>query len=98
MRNRLTQKQIIVKYLKWIREQGINDGWIREYKLRSVYTPFGWIGFQGDRRCRELVKEGYLEKRYMNKYAEFRYKPKQIIPVSISREEEERQMLLISTS
>lgn len=97
MINKLSQKQIIVKYLRWIAEQGINDGWVKEYKLRSVKTPFGWIGFQGDRRCRELAREGYLERRYVDGYAEFRYKPKQKIPQP-TNEDEELEHLIIATS
>jgi len=43
----MTQKEIILNYLRSVRE------WVPSYKLRSVYTPFGWVGHQGDRRARE---------------------------------------------
>lgn len=68
---RLSQKQIIFKYLKSITD---NNGWVREYDLRSKMTPDGWIGFQGDRRVRELYKIGILERRQISGYAEYRYK------------------------
>lgn len=68
----MTDKQIIIAYLKLLREQG--DGWILGGKVRSIQTPFGWIGFRGDRDCRELVRKGVLEKRMNGKYAEIRYK------------------------
>ena len=64
----MTQKEIILNYLK------SRGGWVKEYDLRSKDTPYGWIGFQGDRRTRELYRDGHLERRQMSGYAEFKYK------------------------
>lgn len=59
---------------------------MKEYSLRSRQTPYGWIGFQGDRRCRELAREGVLERRYVDGYAEYRYRG-QVARQELTREE-----------
>lgn len=64
----MTDKEKIVFYLR-----EVND-WVPEYKLRSLDTRFGFIGFQGDRRVRELVESGILERRKVGKFAEVRFK------------------------
>ena len=66
----MTQKEIVVEYLK-----SLNGEWVREYNLRAVHTPFGFLGFQADRRCRELAQEGIIERRLNGKFAEMRIKP-----------------------
>lgn len=66
-------KGIIVRWLKMIRQQDPNGGWVHEYKIRSVHTPFGWIGARGDRDTRELIKMGYLDKRMDGVYTVVRY-------------------------
>ena len=77
-----SQKQIIIEYLRWKKENAKSEDeeWEREHKLRSTNTHFGWLGFQADRRCRELHNEGILERRLNGKYAEYRLREK-VIPV-----------------
>ena len=48
--------------------------WLRDENLRSLDTEFGFIGSQGDRRIREMVKAGVLERRLNGRYAEVRLK------------------------
>lgn len=67
----MSQREIIISYLK-----SLNGEWVREYNLRAVQTPFGFLGFQADRRCRELAEEGVIERRLSGKYAEMRIKPR----------------------
>ena len=73
---KISQKQIILDHLKAIKENSKDDEgqWVREYNLRSTNTPFGWLGFQADRRCRELHQDGQIERRLNGKYAEYRFK------------------------
>ena len=54
-------KGIIFQYLKSLREQDPNDGWVMEGKLHAIQTSFGWIGFRGDRDARRMVEKGILE-------------------------------------
>ena len=65
----MSQKKLLVKYLKYM-----ND-WIPAYSLRGTNTPFGFLGHQADRRLRELLNEGYLERRLSGKFVEYRYLP-----------------------
>lgn len=90
-----SQKTIILDYLYWIKcdAKTEEDEWVREYKLRSVDTPFGWLGFQADRRCRELYNTGQLERRLNGKYAEYRFKV--IVPESYIQQENHSQPFLI---
>lgn len=74
----MTQKQIIIRHL-----QTKND-WTPAYKLRGVATVFGFIGHQGDRRCRELCENGKLEHKIEGGYAWYRvkslsYKPYKVL-------------------
>ncbi len=66
--NMATQKDIIVEYLSAV------DKWLPGYKLSGVETPFGFIGSQGDRRCRELENSGDIQRRLNGKYVEYKYK------------------------
>ncbi len=65
----ITQKQIIIRHL-----QEMNK-WVPAYHLRGVGTSFGFIGHQGDRRCRELVKEGKLQHKIEGGFAWYRAMP-----------------------
>ena len=67
------QYKIIRQYLAEI------DDWVLEGKIRSLQTPYGFVGFRGDRNCRDLVRAGILEKRLVNGLCEVRIK-KQILP------------------
>lgn len=82
----MSQKQIIIKYLQELRQADPFGGWVKEYSLRSKETSFGWIGFQGDRRVRELYKAGLLERRKEGKYAEFRCRSKEELVPKIVRQ------------
>ena len=63
-----TQFQIILAYL-----QDLND-WKREYEIRCMNTPYGWIGARGDRDVRQLVKDGKLLANWDGKYRIVKYK------------------------
>lgn len=76
----MTQKEIITEYLK-----SLNGEWVKEYNLRAVHTPYGWIGSSGDRRCRELAEEGIIERRISGKYAEMRIKPRDTLFGSVEK-------------
>ncbi len=79
-----SQKQIILEVLKdALKNSNEELQWIREYSLRSTNTSFGWLGFQADRRCRELHQEGLIERRLNGKYAEYRYFEKEIPQIKI---------------
>ena len=80
-----SQKQIILDHLKEVKENAKDeDGqWVREYSLRSTSTNVGWLGFQADRRVRELHQAGLIERRMSGKYAEYRYKEIEIPQVKI---------------
>lgn len=81
-----SQKQIILDYLKTIKHNAQNEEgqWVREYALRSTNTPFGWLGFQADRRCRELHQNGKIERRLNGKYAEYRYKETELPSIVVN--------------
>lgn len=83
--NNLSHRRIIVKYLKSIREQNWDEGWVEGFRLRGTNTPFGWIGTQGDKRARELALEGKIERKYRNRYAVYRYLP--IVEKELTSEE-----------
>jgi hypothetical protein len=36
--------------------------WFVSYKLHNFATPWGYVGDEGKRRCRELVKAGLIER------------------------------------
>lgn len=64
----MPEKEIILRYL---RDRG---DWVLEGLVRSIDTPYGHIGFRGDRNCRELVAEGKLDRRETPQgFAEVRY-------------------------
>ena len=98
MDKKFSDKKKIIAFLKDYRRNGwlVNEGWYPAYKLRSFQTLFGFVGFQGDRRARELQNEGYLERRInpLNKCAEYRYKIKTepALP-SLSEEESEEEKI-----
>ncbi len=79
----MTQQMIIVRHLRDLRSFGDNDGWIKEGLLNSKETRYGFIGFAGSRRVRELVESGYLERRKVGRYAEVRYKVKEKEEMSV---------------
>lgn len=63
-----TQKEFIKEFLR--RE----NRWVRSYELRSTPTEHGFMGWQADRRARELAEDGEIERRHNGKYAEYRAK------------------------
>lgn len=67
-----SEHKIIVNYLYDLRKW--SEGWVLAGKIRSISTPYGFIGFRGDRNVRDLVKMGILERRMNGKFAEVRYK------------------------
>lgn len=73
MENKLTQAQIIMKYLEQQRIiRGFTDGWVKSYELIKVNTSYGWLGSGADRQARRLAEEGDIERRHNGKYAEYR--------------------------
>ncbi len=73
MSDKLTQKQIILAYLKQ------HGGWVREYLIRGFQTDFGWIGARGDRDVRELVASKQLLANKDGKYRIVKYKPMVVV-------------------
>jgi len=67
MEKKLSQKQIILKYLQFV-----ND-WVVGYKLVGINTPYGFIGSEGARICRRLAEKGEIEKK-VEKYVYYRSK------------------------
>ena len=57
MEERKTTKELILERLA-------SGELVPGYKLEKVRVGSGWIGTSGLRRCRELVKEGLIEKEY----------------------------------
>ncbi len=51
----MTTKEIIIKLLKNKRR------WVASYDLCKIKTEWGYIGTSGDRRARDLRKDGILE-------------------------------------
>jgi len=66
MEARLTQKELIVKFLE---AQG---NWIPAYALRGRQTLIGFLGHQADRRARELAAEGKIQHKLNGKYAYYK--------------------------
>jgi len=66
----MTQKDVIIRWLS------IQDDWIPSFKLRGISTPFGFIGSQGDRRCRELFEAGKIQRKLIGKYVYYKVEPK----------------------
>ena len=64
---KLNQKEIIVRHLKTS-----YPDWIPAYKLCSIDTQFGWLGNQGDRRCRELAEDGIIERKLIGRFAHYK--------------------------
>lgn len=85
----MTQKQIILKYLEYVGEP------VPAYKLRSVSTPFGFLGHQADRVCRKLAQEGYITRVQMGKYAGYLTKSdKRYKEVKVEGTNEVRKILI----
>jgi hypothetical protein len=70
---RITQKEMILNFLR------SQERWFSSYELRGKPTSWGFLGHQGDRRARELAKEGKIEVRHKGAYAEYHAFP----PLSI---------------
>ena len=70
MRNRLTQKDIILALLR-----AVNGNWIVSYELEKVNTKWGWLGTAALKRCRELEVEGKIQKKMEGGYVWYRAEP-----------------------
>jgi len=83
-----TQHQIIVKHLS-----DSLSVWVDEFRLRGLATPYGFIGDEAKKRCREFFPpeeykatyqmDGniyYLERRLEGKYAEIRVADIRLVP------------------
>ena len=68
----MSDYEVILRYLKDIRDKE-PDGWILEGNVHSVDTPNGWIGFRGDRNCRNLAEVGIIEKDDSGKFVKVRF-------------------------
>ena len=88
---KLSQKKLIVKYLKNITDINGNYDWVRAYHLRGKNTEWGFLGHQADRRARELAMAGLIEHRIRDGFAEYRYR--------LNREPEmtQEQLLIYAT-
>ena len=69
--NKLTQKRRILGHIK---EQYPN--WVMSYDIEKFALSNFIMGGTSLRRCRDLVEEGYLEKRIKDKFIEYRYFPR----------------------
>ena len=85
----MTNQERIIFYLRDL------DSWVLEGKIRSIETPYGFIGFRGDRDCRELVRKGLLEKRMNGKFSEVRFRRNRITlpPAYAPKQPETARML-----
>ncbi len=61
-----SQSEMIVRLL-----ESKPKKWFMSYELTQVWTPFGWIGSEGKRRCRELVEAGLIIKEREGKYVKY---------------------------
>lgn len=78
MKNKYSQKEIILKYLNW------KQDWIPSYELVKKDTEWGYLGSSADRRARELYEEGKIDRRIIKKYAEYHCKQGEItIPIFV---------------
>lgn len=68
MMKKLTQSQLIVKFL----ESRYPD-YVYGYELVKVNTPKGWIGSSGDRRARELAEKGIIKAMHEGKYVKYQF-------------------------
>ena len=66
MRNRTTQKDIILNVL---REK---QDWIVSHQLEKVSTKWGWLGTSALKRCRELEVEKKIENKMEGGYVWYR--------------------------
>ena len=66
MRNRITQKDIILNLLRE------NGGFIVSHQLEKVSTKWGWLGTSALKRCRELEVERKIEKKMEGGYVWYR--------------------------
>lgn len=90
-------KKIILKYLKDLRDNSPDGaypygGWVLAGKIRSIDTPYGFIGFRGDRDIRDLVKAGCLETGYEGRLRIVRFKYPEPPKVGEARVEELSQL------
>lgn len=73
----MTNKQIILKVL-----ESHYPGWVPNYHLMSTSTPWGWIGSEGKRRCRELHAAGKIEHKEIDGNQHYRIlKKRQQLPL-----------------
>ena len=56
-----SQQKIILHYLKYLKDHHVNQGWELEGKIHGIETPFGFIGFRGDRDVRKLIELGLVD-------------------------------------
>lgn len=85
---KLSQKQIILRHLREI------NVWVPSFKLRGIPTKFGFIGHQGDRRCRELAHEGKIQHKLIGAYVYYRLAPP-MIEVSRSENIKHQQLSIL---
>ena len=69
MRNRTTQKEIILNILREAKEP------TPSYNLEKVSTKWGWLGTSGLKRCRELEVEGKITKSFKDGYVWYSANP-----------------------
>jgi hypothetical protein len=77
--------KIIMDYLRDI------DDWVLAGKVHGIDTPYGWIGFRGDRNCRDLIEAGKLEKKPNEKLCWVRVKRDRVnfngVPIYAQKQE-----------
>ena len=83
----MNQREIIRRYIESI-------GWVHEYKVHGINTPFGFIGARGDRNVRQMIKDGILEAKMDGKYRIVRVKPRIELPRAVKGEDSRQNKLL----
>ena len=70
--NKLTQKRKVLVFIK-----GQYPNWVMSYDIEKFALSNFIMGGTSLRRCRDLVDEGYLEKRIKDKFIEYQYLPRE---------------------
>ena len=70
--------------------------WVGGIVIEQMALNLNFKPSNVSRRLRELKRDGYLEVRYMNGYAEYKYRPSQEREPILIREQEEINILKLA--
>ena len=71
--SQISQREIIIRFLKDLRINDHQGGWVEYKDILGKNTPFGFLPVKSDNRIRELIKEGILEVNHNSKFVKFRF-------------------------